>query len=576
LVLVRAFFVFKGEGKMKNIKHNVLSIVFYSVIIVLALILPDMTFATPVPDTGQTKCYNDTGEIPCPQQGEHFYGQDAEYGLNLHSYTDLGNGVVQDNVTALEWQQATAPGPYTWQQAIDYCNNLSLSGKDDWRLPTIKELSTLVDSSIPYSGPTINVSYFPDTVSSYYWSSTTGSEGADYAWFVGFHSGFVSTWDKSLGIYVRAVRGGQTSNHFVDNSDGTITDTNSGLMWQQATAPGTYTWEQALTYCENLTLPAGGYSDWRLPNRNELQSIVDYSRYNPAIDTTYFPDTVSSYYWSSTTGAVYSPTAWLVRFYDSYIDYYYGNKSLYYYVRTVRGPVDSDGDGIDISIDNCPNVYNPGQADSDGDGLGDVCDNCPYDSQNDVDGDGVCGDNDNCPNNPNGPNLGTCSSTSDKAGVTCQSDADCVIGCSTNGQCSKNQEDTDLDGIGDVCDNCANDPQNDIDGDGICGDVDNCPNEANADQADDNGDNIGNACDYKYWKTRFIECQNLLTTTTTSVPPDTDADGYPDDVDNCPTNCNMQQLDADGDGIGDVCDPQPGCGGDGQPQCEQECYKYTI
>ena len=93
--------------------------------------------------------------------------------VNPHSYTDLGNGVVKDNVTGLEWQQATAPGTYTWQQAIDYCNNLSLGGKDDWRLPTIKELSTLVDSSIPYPGPTINTSYFPDTVASYYWSSTT-------------------------------------------------------------------------------------------------------------------------------------------------------------------------------------------------------------------------------------------------------------------------------------------------------------------------------------------------------------------------------------------------------------------
>ena len=85
-------------------------------------------------------------------------------------------------------------------------------------------------------------------------------------------------------------------NNFIDNGDGTISDTSTGLMWQKATAPGTYTWEQALTYCENLTLPAGGYSDWRLPNRNELQSIVDYSRYNPAIDTTFFPDTVDVYY----------------------------------------------------------------------------------------------------------------------------------------------------------------------------------------------------------------------------------------------------------------------------------------
>ena len=95
---------------MKSKKYKLSAIVFYSVIIALALVLPNMAFATPVPDTGQTKCYNNTVEIPCPQPGEPFYGQDAQYGPNPHSYTDLGNGIVRDNVTGLEWQQATAPG----------------------------------------------------------------------------------------------------------------------------------------------------------------------------------------------------------------------------------------------------------------------------------------------------------------------------------------------------------------------------------------------------------------------------------------------------------------------------------
>ena len=98
---------------------------------------------------------------------------------------------------------------------------------------------------------------------------------------------------------------------FIDNGDGTVSDTTTGLMWQKATAPGTYTWQQALAYCENLVLPAGGYSDWRLPDRNELQSLVDYSRYNPAINTTYFPNTVASYYWSSTTLAGYTSLVYL-------------------------------------------------------------------------------------------------------------------------------------------------------------------------------------------------------------------------------------------------------------------------
>ena len=109
--------------------------------------------ATPVPDTGQTKCYNNTQEIACPQPGEPFYGQDAQHGPNLQSFTDLGNGIVRDNVTGLEWQQATAPGTYTWQQALDYVAGMNSGsgthGFTDWRLPTIKELSTLVDSSIP-------------------------------------------------------------------------------------------------------------------------------------------------------------------------------------------------------------------------------------------------------------------------------------------------------------------------------------------------------------------------------------------------------------------------------------------
>ena len=120
---------------------------------------------------------------------------------------------------------------------------------------------------------------------------------------------------------------------FIDNGNGTITDTGTGFMWQKATAPGTYTWEQALTYCENLTL--GGYSDWRLPNRNELQSIVDYSRYNPTIDTTFFPGTVASYYWSSTTGATSTGGAWDVGFDGGYVGGY--GKTYGDYVRAVRG-----------------------------------------------------------------------------------------------------------------------------------------------------------------------------------------------------------------------------------------------
>ena len=64
--------------------------------------------------------------------------------------------------------------------------------------------------------------------------------------------------------------------------EGTVTDTNNGLMWQQETI-GPMTWEETLSYCEDLQL--SGYDDWRLPSINELHSIVDYSVINPSIDS---------------------------------------------------------------------------------------------------------------------------------------------------------------------------------------------------------------------------------------------------------------------------------------------------
>ena len=158
--------------------------------ILLCLILSFIAisaFAGPVPDTGQTKCYNNTVEIPCPSPGEPFYGQDAQYNCNPHSYTDLGNGIVQDNVTDLMWQQSTSQ--YNWGEALTYCDNLVLGDYSDWRLPTIKELSTLADSSIPSPGPTIDLTFFPYTFDFVYWSSTTAPGNSGYALYVNFSNG---------------------------------------------------------------------------------------------------------------------------------------------------------------------------------------------------------------------------------------------------------------------------------------------------------------------------------------------------------------------------------------------------
>jgi hypothetical protein len=136
-------------------------------------------------------------------------GAPNEHVCNPQSYTDLGNGIVRDTVTGIMWQQATAPGTYTWQQAKDYCTGLSLGGYTDWYLPPIKELSTLVDSSIAHPSPNINTTYFPDALASSYWSATTRASETGDAWFVNFSYGGATYATKAASsIPVRCMRDG--------------------------------------------------------------------------------------------------------------------------------------------------------------------------------------------------------------------------------------------------------------------------------------------------------------------------------------------------------------------------------
>jgi len=317
----------------------------------------------PVPDTGQTSCNDNDSEITCPSPSEDFYGQDAQYPCNPQSYTKLdadGNDLpdeatewtmIRDNVTGLIWENKTDDGTirdkdntYNWDDAqsvfIATLNSQNFGGYSDWRLPTIMELSFLVDRD--RYDPSINTTYFTNTELSIYWSSTTSVCVYD-VWYVFFKYGNISSYFKSSNYYVRAVRGGQCGSidNFIDNGDSTVTNTDTGLMWELKTddsgnrdKDNVYNWEEALSYCENLDL--AGYNDWRLPNINELQSLVDYTKCSPSINTTFFPDTVSSHYWSSTTYAYDPYYAWYVGFDGGLSGYgksYYG----YGFVRAVRG-----------------------------------------------------------------------------------------------------------------------------------------------------------------------------------------------------------------------------------------------
>ena len=108
-----------------------------------------------------------------------------------------------DTKTGLMWQGETQE-EMTWDDAMEYAEDLSEGGYDDWRLPTIEELTTLIDYT-----QTLPATNIPNIRSSYYWSSTTSASSTSNAWGVYFYYGNVNGYVKSDSLYVRCVRSGQ-------------------------------------------------------------------------------------------------------------------------------------------------------------------------------------------------------------------------------------------------------------------------------------------------------------------------------------------------------------------------------
>lgn len=303
--------------------------------------------------TGQTLCYNATEEMTCPAEGNAFYGQDAQYALLgecvPRDYTvsgTAGNDIVTDNVTGLIWQR-TLPATYagctggaptgancTWQQSVDYCNGLNYGGQVDWRLPTMKELATLVDYG--EFSPAIDETIFPATpADGLFWSSSEYINNTSNAWYAYLYNGDVGSDAKSSSYlyYARCVRGDPVPESVFAESTVSgkviVTDSTTGLIWTKEYASMDKDWENALYYCESLDY--AGYTDWRLPDLAELRSLIDCSGYNPASG---FPEMPSQYFWSSSSCVFSASKAWVVSFNSGSI--LRPDKTIAYNARCVR------------------------------------------------------------------------------------------------------------------------------------------------------------------------------------------------------------------------------------------------
>ena len=278
-----------------------------------------ITLDNKLSDTGQTMKYSTA------------FGDDSDYLANPPQFRDNGNGTVTDLISGLMWQQQPDSAAVRRQaNSITFCSNLVLAGYSDWRLPSAEELMSIVNYGT--ATPAIDLTVFPTMTSGSYWTGDSYQPLGSYGWYANFTDGVIDTrWDTNL-VLTQCVRGAVVPHELTDLNDGTITDNYSGLRWQMQDDGIARDWEQAISYCENLTL--GGSVTWRLPNVRELGSIVNRAVYGPAGHTTFFTNILSSPYWSSTTVKSDASRAWNVNFYDGTSDGY--SKISTAYVRCVQ------------------------------------------------------------------------------------------------------------------------------------------------------------------------------------------------------------------------------------------------
>lgn len=276
----------------------------------------------PVARTGQTTSYaaSDDGDLECG-----ILWPDPRF-------IDNGDGTMTDLLTGLMWETDPSSSLYTWDYGLTRGSASTLGNHEDWRMANINELMSRVDLE-------------SSTSSRRYWTSSAALVSTTLmAWVINFDSGelFRRSITSVGDTYVLICRDTGTGAvslpktgvsftygtdadgdlqtgepwpipRFLDYNNGTVADSLTGLIWAQQTSSASLDWSTALDYAESLD--AGGNSNWRLPNLQELRSLISYgSTTNTSRLSSSFGFTIpSGDYWTSSAGYSGATGAWIVK-----------------------------------------------------------------------------------------------------------------------------------------------------------------------------------------------------------------------------------------------------------------------
>jgi len=317
--------------------------------------------------TGQKKCYDDSAEFTCPTSSSaNFFGQDAQnrdvctihslssFEASAQNNSDDRIDTVADYYTGLIWEKSLNEETFSWGDAVDYdsannhCAQLNAklyqdyygryNGKriSNWRLPNPFELLTIYDNG----NSSLASPFVATTAGTRLWTSKK-VKNSNNAYYFSPYYGTVASEDQSITRQVICVSGKELlpaeAADFELSSDGkAVLDKKTNLVWQKEYSSDKLTWQKALAECQKLNSPTD--EGWRLPNKNELFSLVNPNK--ESAPYSYFPDMPDQVFWSSTTNIVKATagdtvnTAWQVSFDTGTLRNQ--QKTSLYYVRCVR------------------------------------------------------------------------------------------------------------------------------------------------------------------------------------------------------------------------------------------------